>query len=195
LKSIHITIFEFIAVLSSVGVVAWIISDLFGGMIIFLLSYPLLIIPFLLLFIISFIETLVSLFRKGKRVSKIKVRAHSAVILSVILLNVYYSDVFKSDRVLTAVLVDDLSMQRLVFRENGDVENQINGAFGFKKTFYGSYFFEDSLIIFTKTPYDNSFLPDTLCLDESQNAIFIGKKIDGTFDKEKEWLNHFEIES
>lgn len=95
---------------------------------------------------------------------------------------------------MTAVLKDDLYRYKLVFRENGSVENQSSGAFGFSKNFYGKYIIEDSLIIFTVKPYDNDFIPDTVLLDKKQKAIFLNKNKNGQFSKEKKWLNHFKIE-
>ncbi len=57
--------FDIIAINSGIGIIGWIITDFFGGMIIWMLSYDLIILPILLLYIISLI-------RNGKRVSKTK---------------------------------------------------------------------------------------------------------------------------
>ena len=95
---------------------------------------------------------------------------------------------------MTAILKDDLYHYRLIFRENGNVENQANGVFGFSQTYNGKYKIENNLIIFSQKPYDNEFLPDTLLLDKKQGAIFLNKNNSGDFNTEKEWLNHFKIE-
>jgi hypothetical protein len=186
--------FEIVAILSAIGIIGWLITDFYGGMIINLLSYGILIIPFIILYLISIIETIISLIKKGVKSTRIKLIAHGIVIISIISLNIYHSDLLKSKAVLTAVLKDDLFHYRLVFRENGTVENQINGFMGFSETVYGKYTFEKDLIIFSEKPYDNDFIPDTLLLDKNQNAIFITKNKKGKFETEKVWLNYFEIE-
>ena len=186
--------FEIVAILSAIGIIGWLITDFYGGMIINLLSYGILIIPFIILYLISIIETIISLIKKGVKSTRIKLIAHGIVIISIISLNIYHSDLLKSKAVLTAVLKDDLFHYRLVFRENGTVENQINGFMGFSETVYGKYTFEKDLIIFSEKPYDNDFIPDTLLLDKNQNAIFITKNKNGKFETKKVWLNYFEIE-
>ena len=186
--------FDIIAIISGIGIIGWIITDFFGGMIIWMLSYGLIILPILLLYIISFFDTLISLIRNSKKTSKTKLITHGIVFLTIIIFNLYHSDLFKSEKVMTAILKDDLYHYRLIFRENGNVENQANGAFGFSQTYYGKYKIENDLIIFSKKPYDNEFIPDTLLLDKKQGAIFINKNNNGGFNTEKEWLNHFEIE-
>lgn len=189
-----ITGYDIVAIISGLGIIGWIVSDFFGGMILFLVAYSIIIIPIILLYIVSFIETTISLIRKGKQTNKIKLTAHLVVILTIVLFNLFNSGTFKSKRILTAILKDDLYHYRLVFRENGDVENQAIGAFGFSKTYYGKYKIEKDLIIFSKKPYDNDFIPDTLLLDKEQNAIFLTKDKNGQFSNKKEWLNHFELE-
>ena len=186
--------FEIVAILSAIGIIGWLIADFYGGMIINLLSYGILIIPFIILYLISIIETIISLIRKGIKSNRIKLIAHSIVIISIISLNIYHSELLKSKAVLTGVLKDDLFHYRLVFRENGTVENRINGFMGFSETIYGKYTFEKNLIIFSEKPYKNDFIPDTLFLDKKQNAIFITKNKKGKFETKKVWLNYFEIE-
>ena len=95
---------------------------------------------------------------------------------------------------MTAVLKDDLFHYRLIFREDGTVENRENGIFGMSGTNFGKYKIDKNLIIFDKKPYDNDFLPDTLLIEKNQNALFMEKDSKGNFRTEKNWLNHFEIE-
>ena len=186
--------FDIIAILSVVGVVGWIITDFFGGMILFLIAYGLIIIPFLILYLISFIDTIISLIRIGKKTSSIKLISHGIIVITVLIFNLYHSEAFKSEKMMSAILKDDLYQYRLMFRENGNVENQANGIFCFSKTFHGKYFINDDLIVFEKVPYDNDFIPDTLLIDLNQKALFMEKDSVGNFRTEKEWLNHFEIE-
>ncbi|HLV51877.1 MAG TPA: hypothetical protein VKY44_07980, partial [Flavobacterium sp.] len=102
-------------------------------------------------------------------------------------------DIFKSPRTLTATLRDDIFHYTLIFREDGIVENEINGIFGFRETIKGNYRIEGDTIIFSKIPYDNDFIPEQLLIDREQNAIFIIKNKDGNFIRKKEWLNYLEI--
>lgn len=189
-----LSVYDIIAIISAVGLIGWIITDFFGGMILWALSYGVIIIPIFLLYILSITDTVVSLIRKGKQTSKIKLIAHGIVLFSIFAFNLYHSEVFKSERIMTAVLKDDLYHYRLILRKNGNVENQTNGMFGFSQTFHGKYKIENDLIIFSEKPYDNDFIPDTLLIDKEQDALFMGKDSYGKFQTEKEWLNHFEIE-
>ena len=185
---------DILAIISAIGFIGWLITDFYGGMIIFLLSFGIIIIPFIFLYFISIAETINSVQNEGIKSNKIKLIVHGIVVISVISLIIYHSELFKSKAILTAVLKDDLYTYRLVFRENGNVENQIRGFMGFSLTMHGKYTIENNLIIFSKKPYDNDWLPDTLLLDRKQNAIFITKNEKGEFETKKEWLNYFEIE-
>ena len=193
-KNNFISGFDFIAILSAIGIIGWIVSGFFGGMILFLISSTLIIIPILLLYLVSAVDLLINIRNKGKSTSRIKLVSHGIIILSIIIFNLYNSELFKSEIILSAILKDDLFHYRLVLRENGVVENQINGFLGFEETHYGKYSIENEEIIFSIKPYVNDFIPDTLLLDRKQNAIFINKDSNGKFRIEKSWLNHFEIE-
>lgn len=186
--------YNIVAIISAFGLIGWIITDFFGGMILWLFSYGLFIIPIILLYVFSFFDTLISLLRKGTGTSKTKLTAHGIVLLVILGFNLYHSELFKSKRIMTAVLNDDLFHYRLIFRENGNVENQENGVLGISGTYHGKYKIEKDLIIFSEKPYDNDFIPDTLLIDRNQNALFMEKDSKGNFRTEKEWLNHFEIE-
>ena len=187
-------IYNIIAVISTLGVLAWMVTDYFGGMFIYLLSYGLIIIPIIILYIVSFGDTFISLTKRGFKQNKIKVIFHGLVILTIILTNILQSDLLKSKRILTATLKDDQFYYTLVFRENGSCENQVSGIFGFQEVFHGTYKFQGDTIIFSKKPYDNDFIPDTLLIDRKERAIFINKDRQGNFSTTKEWLNHFEIQ-
>lgn len=187
--------FDFIALISGVGIIAWFISDFFIGMFFIALVFWWVLIPILILYGISIISTLISLLKKGKRVGVVTLIAHELTFSVLVGFYLYESDIFKSKHIMTAVLKDDLFHYRLVFRKNGVVENQINGFLGYSQTITGKYQIKDSLIIFSKKPYTNDFIPDTLLLDKKQKAIFLNKDKNGNFDTAKTWLNYFEIES
>ncbi|WP_111672326.1 hypothetical protein [Algoriphagus litoralis] len=186
-------IFDLIAIISCSVVIGWIITDFFGGMILWFFSYGLILLPFLLLYVISFFDTVISLVWNGRKTSKPKLLAHSAVILFVIWFNLYHSEIFKSKKVMTATLIDDLSSNMLMFRENGVIENHESGVFGYSEITKWNYVIKGDLIIFSKELEDSNFIPDTLLLDKNQNAIFFKRDSKGNFITTKEWLNHFEI--
>lgn len=185
--------YDIIAIISAIGIIGWVITDFFGGMIIFFFTFWFIILPVIVLYIFSFFDTFISFMKNGKRTSKIKLTAHGIVILSIIAFNAYHSDLFKSERTMTAILKDDL-YHYLIFRKNGNVENQISGIFGFSQTYYGKYKIVNDFVVFSKKPYDNDFIPDTLLLDKQQNALFIKKDTNGNFITKLEWLNYFKIE-
>jgi len=194
IKKTKISIKEVVAIISSIGLIAWIVTDFFGGMFIWLLSFGLIIIPIVLLYSFSIFDTIFELIRKGNRTSKIKLIAHGTILISILTINLYHSEVFKSESIMTAVLKDDLYHYRLIFRKNNTVENQINGFMGYSQTISGKYKIENDLIIFKPKPHDNDFIPDTLLIDKKQNVIFMERDENGNFRTDKEWLNHFEIE-
>src|SRR5690606_1351257 len=182
-----------IAIISTLWILCWIITDFYGGMLLYFFSYGLFIIPIIILFVVSFIDTIVSTIKRGVKDNKIKVIFHGTLLLMIVLFNVFQSDIFKSPTILTATLKDDLFHYTLIFRKDGTVENEVNGIFGFQETFKGKYQTEGDTIIFLKVPYDNDFIPEQLLIDREQNAIFMYKDESGNFSRKKEWLNHLEI--
>jgi hypothetical protein len=193
-KKITSIILDAIAVASGLGIIGWIITDFFGGMIISLLSYPIIFLPIIILYIISFFNFIFSLIINRKQTSKIRTWSHSIVLMAILLFNTYDLEIFRSKKVLTAILKDDQCSHHLIFRKNGSVENTLYGMFGYKQVYTGSYIMKGDTIIFTKVPYDNDFIPDTLLRDDKQSALFMDKDSTGHFITEKEWLNHFDIE-
>jgi hypothetical protein len=186
--------YNIFAVISTIGIFAWIVTDYFGGMFISLLSFGPLIIPIIILYIVSFGDTIISITKKGFKQNKIKVIFHGLVIFTIILTNFLQSDHLKSKRILTAILKGDKFYYTLKFRENGSCENQVSGIFGFQEVYHGKYRLQGDTIIFSKKPYNNDFIPDTLLINRKEKAIFINKDKQGNYSTKKEWLNHFEIQ-
>lgn len=186
-------IYNIIAVISTLGILAWMVTGYFGGMIFFLLEYAQIIVSIIILYILSFIETLTSFALKGIKQNKIKIFFHGLVILTIILTIIFQSELLKSRRIFTAMQKDDQYYSTLVFRENGTCEYEVFGVFFIHEVLHGEYKFQADSIIFTKNPCDNNSIPDTLLIDRKQKAIFMYKDKQGKFDTEKEWLNHFEI--
>ncbi len=186
--------FDIIALVATIGLIGWIITDYFGGMMIFLFSYSFLILPILIIYLISIIETISSIIKNGLKKNKIKFVAHLIGVLFIVVNSFDTTDLFKSERLITAILRDDLFHYTLILREDGSCENNVVGFMGFKDQYKGKFYFKDDTIIFTQKPYDNDFLPDTILLDTIQDAIFINRDKSNNFITKKEWLNHFEIE-
>lgn len=186
--------YDIIAIISTLGILCWIITDLWGGMMIYLLTMWIIIVPLIILYVVSFFDTLISTIKRGFTENQIKVFSHGFVILTILSFNLFQSDLFKSKRILVATLKDDLFFYTLVFRENGKCENEMSGIFGFQEVYHGIYKFSGDTIIFQKKPYNNDFIPDTLLIDNSLKAIFMLKDNHGHFDKTKGYLDHFNIQ-
>ena len=181
-------VFQIFTIIAVIGMICWYITDYFGGMIIHLFQYAYIIIPIVLLYFITVITTLIKFSKSGIRENKVVFGAHLFFIIFILSTSFIESDMFKSKVVLRGVLKDDLCHYTLTLREDGSCENEIQGFLGFKKIYYGNYKMNVNRIIFSKKPYDNDFLPDTLYLDKAENAIFLYKNAE-----EKQWLNHFEL--
>lgn len=184
-----------ITIMSSLAMICWLLSDFNGGMIFFMLCYGVIVIPFLILYLISVVDFVIELYRKKREVNRLKLLSHSVVLVSMLCMIIYNSSVFKSKLIMKATLRDDLFHYTLVFREDGEVENHINGFLGYQDRFFGKYSMFNDTILFSKIPYDNDFIPKVLLIDRVQNAIFITKDSAGNFSQKKGWLNHFEIEN
>lgn len=193
-KKMNNNIYKIIALISTIGILCWIITNFFGGMILHLLSYYFIIIPIIILYIFSFFETIISTIKHGIKQNMIKIFFHGIVLFTILLFNLFESDLLKSKNILTATLKDDLYHYTLIFRKDGSCENKISGIFGFEEVFYGKYKFNGDTIIFSKIPYDNDFIPPQLLIDKKNKVIFINKDKLGQFETTIEWLNHFEIQ-
>lgn len=183
-----------IAILSTFGMIGWILSDFRGGMVVHFLDHPVPILTIVVLYVFSLVETFVMLIRNGVRKNKIKAISHSLVISFIIFIAVFNSDIFRSKRVLTATLYDDLFHYTLVLRENGKCEINSIGMFFYTETHRGVYYLRGDTIVFKEVPYDNDFIPDTLLINQEQNLIFKDRDDSGAFIQEKQFLNHFKIE-
>jgi hypothetical protein len=161
-----------LAIISAVaGWTVLFLTEYYGGLVLFVVFAKYWFIP--LIGLISFIETVIYLFKKGLRKSKIKLFSHGSVFLVLILLGLCHSNLFKSKEILTATLHDEHFSYTLIFRKNGEVENHIFGMFFHTQTIKGTYVMKGDTIIFTKKPYDNNFIPDTLLWDKEKNALMM----------------------
>lgn len=77
------------------------------------------------------------------------------------------SELFKSEKILEATLMDDLSAIHLTLRENNRFEVIASNLFA-ELTFEGTYQLQENKIIFNDPPYDNDFIPDTVTIIEDK---------------------------
>lgn len=182
-----------LALYGVVAMLIWMATDFFGGMFLYLVVYFILILPFLLLYISSLLETIVSTILTGFKSTKIRVYIHGFFLFIVLCFTLYHSELFKSTKVLSATLKDDLFSYHFIFRENGTVENHISGFLGFEEMIKGTYKIKGDTIIFTQVPYKSDFIPEKLLIDREANAVWIHRDKNGAFDREKVDLNYLEI--
>jgi hypothetical protein len=184
---------DILAIVAAVGILIWMITNFYGGMMIWLISYPLIVFPLIVLYIVSIINMLIAFGKNGIKHNKVKSISHGTVILAIIVMCIYNSELFKSKRIITATLYDDLFQYTLILRANGKCENEVYGL-GFSEKFSGSYRLKGDTIIFSRVPYDNKgFIPDTILIDKKEGAIFTERDTIGNFRRVKEFMNHFKI--
>lgn len=185
---------EFAGKLSSIGMTCWVLTGFGSGMILLLVICYIIVIPMVFVYVIFLIYMIIIVGVNGIRANKSIIIYHAVFFMSVLLLYLYSSDIFKSRPVLEASLKDDLSFSVLTFREDGTCDHDITMMFGLQENFKGAYYFRGDTIIFTKVPYDvPTFIPDTILVDKSQDAIFLYKDSSGNFRTQPQWLNHFKI--
>ena len=185
---------DILTLISTSGLLIWVSTGFFEGMFSSLVSYWMLIIPCIIMYLYVVIGTLSSFFKNGLQGNLIKLFSLCILVLSGITLQLNNSELFKSEIIIKSILRDDLSNSILTFRKNGKCENKLVGMFGMSKKYHGNYILKGDTIVFLSKPYDNVFLPDTLLLDTEKEAIFIERDKCGNFRTKKEWLNHYKIE-
>jgi hypothetical protein len=85
------------------------------------------------------------------------------------------SELFKSEKILEATLMDDLSAIRLILRENKQFEVNASTVFT-EDTFTGKYELIDNKIIFLEKRYNNDFIPDTVQIVDDKIILRFDKK-------------------
>lgn len=181
------------AIIGSVGLTGWVMTTYRGGMFINLISYfPLLILIFII-FGISIIETIHSITNDGVKRNKHKIIILLIPVIVFFATCLYDSELFKAKKVLSAILIDDLSSSTLTFREDGSYDYETLGLFGYQDISKGKYYFKGDTIVFTKKPYDNNFIPDTILIDREEAKLFLKKDSLGHFNRKTEYATYFDI--
>jgi hypothetical protein len=183
-----------IAIISGIGMFGWIITAFFGGMYIYLLTYGFIIVPIIILYNISFIDTFISLLKRGVQENKMKTYMHGAIVAMIIALVLFQSDLFKSKRVYTATLKIDPFLYTLILRNNGICESEAFSMLGYKEFYRGKYKFYGDTIVFQEKPDNLGFIPDTMLLVKNDLAIYYDRDGEGNFIKFLDWPDHFDIQ-
>lgn len=194
-KETGITFRELLAIFSSVLMIAWLMTA-FWGLIIFVTIMVFYFVAILWFFYFaSLIESIIYIKKNGFLSSKKRLYSHGAVLLLLLFMFVWFSDMFRSERVYTATMQNDWMHYTLIFRENGELQYKYY-SFGLFQTFSFKYISKSDTLIITERPpdlLDIWNIPDTLLVNTNQQAIFIRRNRDGTFETKKEWLNHYKL--
>ncbi len=186
---------EFLALISNIVVVTIIVLDYFFGFVLIILSYFIYIFPFFLIYLYSLMDLLLEKVRYGKKVSRIKSNSHAFTLVFLFFTIFVNSEIVKPNLLISATMKDDLYLHQLNFRERGWVENKIFGWAGYRSTNWGRYDLKSDTIYFTKMPKNIYFESKQALVDFEQNAIFFQKNKENKFIVEKEWLNHYKIDT
>ena len=186
-------ILSFLSIISTLSVVTLLVLDFYGGFFIYLLSYTWVFIPLLIIYVITGILTLISLFNLGIKRNTSALFIYSIGIICIVLFTFYHSELFRSKIILDATLHDDLSNINIKLRENGKFSSTTSGMFGYVDRISGRYIYKNDTIIFLDKPYSNDFIPDTVIIDKADSAIYFNREKNGEFKRKKTFVNYFEI--
>lgn len=186
----YLNIFSFVSV---VGTLAWVSTELHGGMAIHILMYWWLIIPVMLGFVVTFMVTISRVIQHGFKNVLFSSITHLFGITMLTIFSFYNSEVFKSETILEAILIDDLSSITIKLRADNTFETITDGAFGYVDRISGEYELKQDTIIFRDPPYSNDFIPNSIIIDKSDSALYFNKLKNGEFDRTKSFVNYFEI--
>ena len=182
-----------LSIISTLTLIGWMISDFYGGMVIYLIMYSWIIVPLIIIYVITLLITLIRVIRNGAKKNKLLLYTHMFGILMIVSFNVYQSELFKSRILLDATLEDDLSNINLVLRENGHFTTTTTGMFGYYDRISCKYLKDNDTIIFLKSPYSNDFIPKKVLVVKQDSAIYFEKDTNGKFKREKIFANYFKI--
>lgn len=114
-------------------------------------------------------------------------------ILILIEFSLYGSEIFKSEVILEAILIDDLSSITIKLRADNTFDTIVHGMFGYVERLSGEYRLNQDTIIFHEPPYLNDFIPNKLIIDKRDSALYFNKLDSVEFDRTKSFVNYFEI--
>ena len=182
-----------LSIISTLAIICWMITDFYGGMIVYLIMYRWILLPLIIIYGVTLLITLIKTIKDGINSNKALFYTHLVGLLAIIIFNLYQSELLKSKILLNSTLEDDLSSINLILRENGKFETNSSGMFGYSDKISGHYIKKNDTIIFLKKPYRNDYIPDTIIIAQKDSAIFFRKAPNGEFSREKTFVNYFRI--
>ena len=181
------------SVIFSLSILLWTMTEYFPGLLVFIIVFRWLILPLTVGFVVTLIISIINWIRKGFKKSKIELIIHGLVILLIGISVLIESELFKSEIVLKAELIDDLSRIDLILRENEEFEMTSTGMFFYQETKTGKYIIENDTLIFSTPPYDNDFIPLKVLFLPDKNRIYFKRKVNGEIDTTDVFAYYFEI--
>jgi len=182
-----------LSVFSTLGVLSWIITDFFGGMVIYFIMYKWIVLTFIFTYVLTILITIISIIIKGIKPNKVLLFNHVIGILLITVFCLYQTELFKSRIILDATLEDDLSSINIVLRENGHFNTTSMGMLGSKELMSGKYLIKKDTLVFIDKPYLNDFIPAKVLIDRKDSAIFFRKQANGEFSHEKMFAAFFNL--
>jgi hypothetical protein len=183
-----------LSVVSTLAMLGWLLSDFFGGMVIYLIMLGWFLGIALIVYVLTLIITIVLTIKSGVEANKISFYTHLVGLFMIGLFALNSSEVLKSRKVLEASLEDDLNVIELILRKNGHFETISTGMFGVTDQISGKYIIRKDTIVFLSAPYDNDFIPTKVLIDRKDSAIFFKKDVHGEFSREKGFSVYFRID-
>jgi hypothetical protein len=104
-----------------------------------------------------------------------------------------FTDIYKSKKILSAYLQDDLSRIDLVLRQNGRFE-MTSSALAISEKVKGDYKINNDTIVFSKNPYSNDFIPQKVLLNRDKRRIYFRQDENGYFIQKDEFAAYFTVE-
>lgn len=183
-----------LSIISVLSIICWMISDFFGGMIIVLITYGVILLPLIILYVVTFFIALFKIALNGIKSNKLLYYTHLTGVMAIILFCIYNSELLKS-RVIMEVFVasGDLNSTNIIFRESGRFETTVNGMFGYTEKITGKYQWVNDTITFLDKPYGGDIIPQKIIVDRKDSTVYAVKDKVGDDDQRKILLNDFRI--
>jgi hypothetical protein len=143
-----------------------------------------------LIFFILTIGLLILIFLNIKKDKLTLYTSLIAFFIEIGILIVQKTELFKSEVIIKAVLVDELSRLELTLRENNRFELLPETYIETGKPFKGKYTMDSNRIIFLDRPYENKFIGDTVYL--INNMIVL--QFDSLGQPDTTFANYFRID-
>ncbi len=163
-------------------------------MVLYAIMYWWILLPVLVIYVITLIKTIADFFFEKPRIYHIRTFVHLYGLTILTVATLYDSELFKSKKLLSATLIDDLSSISINLRNDNTFDTHVSGMFGYSEEYRGKYELKGDTIIFLNRPYENNFIPDRVLINHADSAIYINKLKNGEFDQTRSFVNYFRID-